>query len=350
MLRRFFLSTTAATVAAALAACTNSPTSSNASSSATDAGSAGAASPEASAMASGAAASGKKVTIGFSAPAADHGWLAAITKNAQNEAAKHSDVTLVMAEGGATSADQIGQIETLINRKVDVMVVLPTEGQALTAVAQRAMRAGIPVVNLDRIFSTPLAYRTWIGGDNYGMGVSAGNYIGQRLKQGKVVEIAGLDNLQLTKQRSAGFAAALKNYPGITLVARQAADFTPDGGEKVMANILQAQPHFDALWNHDDDQGIGVEAAIKNAHRTGFFMVGGAGSKRVMEEIKNGGLVSATVLYSPSMSGSAINLARLIALDRGESDLVEQAVPASITLYSAVVTKANVDRYLPVGF
>jgi ribose transport system substrate-binding protein len=29
------------------------------------------------------AAKGKQVTIGFSAPAADHGWIAAITKNAQ---------------------------------------------------------------------------------------------------------------------------------------------------------------------------------------------------------------------------------------------------------------------------
>ena len=44
------------------------------------------------------------------------------------------------------------------------------------------MDAGIPVINLDRIFDSPLAYRTWIGGDNYGMGVSAGNYIGERLR------------------------------------------------------------------------------------------------------------------------------------------------------------------------
>ena len=44
------------------------------------------------------------------------------------------------------------------------------------------MPAGIPVINLDRIFDSPLAYRTWIGGDNYGMGVSAGNYIGKQLR------------------------------------------------------------------------------------------------------------------------------------------------------------------------
>jgi ribose transport system substrate-binding protein len=295
-------------------------------------------------------AQGKKISMGFSAPGANHGWLAAITKNAKAQAAKYPDVDLALTEGNSTSAEQIGQIETLINRKVDVLVILPQEGQALTAVATKAMRAGIPVVNLDRIFSSPLAYRSWIGGDNYGMGVSAGNYIGQTLKAGKVVEIAGLDSLELTKQRSAGFAAALKGYPGITLVARQAADFTPDTGERVMANVLQAQPHIDAVWNHDDDQGIGVEAAIRNAHRTEFFMVGGAGSKHAMDVIRAGGIIRATVLYSPSMAASAITLARLIALGRGLSETAEKVVPSSITLYSAVVTKENVAQYADVGF
>ena len=44
------------------------------------------------------------------------------------------------------------------------------------------MKAGIPVVNLDRAFPDPLAYRLQIKGDNYGMGVAAGNYIGAQLK------------------------------------------------------------------------------------------------------------------------------------------------------------------------
>lgn len=296
------------------------------------------------------AQSGKKIKLGFSAPGANHGWLAAITKNAKAQAAKYPDVDLELTEGNSTSAEQIGQIETLINRKVDVLVILPQEGQALTAVATKAMRAGIPVVNLDRIFSSPLAYRTWIGGDNYGMGVSAGNYIGQTLKKGKVVEIAGLDSLQLTKQRSAGFADALKGYPGISVVARQAADFTPDTGERVMANVLQAQPHIDAVWNHDDDQGIGVEAAIRNAHRSEFFMVGGAGSKHAMDVIRSGGIIKATVLYSPSMAASAITIARLIGSGRGLAETAEKAVPSSITLFSAVVTKDNVAQYADVGF
>jgi ribose transport system substrate-binding protein len=119
-----------------------------------------------------------------------------------------------------------------------------------------------------------------------------------------------------------------------------------------MAQLLQAHPKIDAVWNHDDDQGIGVEAAIKQANRDkDFFMVGGAGSRRVMEQIKaDNGVVKATVLYSPSMASTAISLARLIGQGKGMEDLVEREVPSTVTTYSAVVTKDNVDQYLSVGF
>ena len=74
------------------------------------------------------------------------------------------------------------------------------------------------------------------------------------------------------------------------------------------------------MWNHDDDQGVGVLAAINQAGRNEFFMVGGAGSANAMREIKaDKGVLKATVTYSPSMASSAISLARLIAQGKGMS-------------------------------
>ncbi|WP_031510444.1 substrate-binding domain-containing protein [Streptomyces megasporus] len=297
---------------------------------------------------------GKPVTIGFAGPQADHGWLNAINEMAVGRAEKYSDVTLETTEGSNDTAQQIGQIETLINKKVDVLVVLPADGKALTQVGLKAMRAGIPVVNLDRIFASPQAYRCWVGGDNYGMGLNAGRYIGERLKDkknAKVVELAGLDNLELTRQRTQGFDDALKNYPNIEKVARQAAEFTVESGQAKMAQLLRAVPEFDALWNHDDDQGVGAERAIQQAGRDEFFMVGGAGSKHAMDAIKaDDTVLKATVLYPPTMAASAIDLARALGQGKGIGGLAEFEIPASLTLYSAVVTKDNVDRYLPTGF
>jgi ribose transport system substrate-binding protein len=297
---------------------------------------------------------GKKVTIGFAGPQADHGWLNAINENARERAGKYSDVTLDITEGSNDTAAQIGQVQTLINKKVDVLVILPTDGKALTRIGLAAMKAGIPVVNLDRIFASPQAFRCYIGGDNYGMGLNAGRYIGEKLKDkpnAKVIELAGVDSLELTKLRTQGFDDALKNYPNIKKVARQAADFTVESGQAKMAQLLQAQPQFDALWNHDDDQGVGALRAIAQAGRKDFLMVGGAGAKSAMDAIKkDDGVLKATVLYPPTMSASAIDLARALGQGKGIGGMSELEIPASVTLYSAVVTKENVDDYLPQSF
>src|ERR1044071_4155495 len=77
---------------------------------------------------------GKQVTIGFSAPAADHGWIAAITKNARAQAQKFSDVTLNATEGTNDVNQQIAHVESLLNAKVNVLVILPHDGKALTAI------------------------------------------------------------------------------------------------------------------------------------------------------------------------------------------------------------------------
>ncbi|WP_060906020.1 substrate-binding domain-containing protein [Streptomyces scabiei] len=297
---------------------------------------------------------GKAVTIGFAGPQADHGWLNAINQNAKSRAERYEDVTLEITEGSNDTAQQIGQIETLINKKVDVLVILPADGKALTQVGLKAMRAGIPVVNLDRIFNSPQAYRCWIGGDNYGMGLNAGTYIGEQLKDkgdARVIELAGLDNLELTKQRTQGFDDALKNYPNIKKVARQAAEFTVESGQAKMAQLLQAQSKFDALWNHDDDQGVGALRAIEQAGRDDFLMVGGAGALSAFQAIKkDDGVLKATVLYPPTMAASAIDLARALGQGKGVGGLAEFEIPSSLTLYSAVVDKDNVDQYMSTGF
>ena len=204
----------------------------------------GASSDAGAAASTDAAKPGEKVTIGFSGPAADHGWMGAINSAALKAAKGFSDVELVVAEGTNDASLQISQIETFINNKVDAIVMLPTDGAALTDVAIKAMQAGIPVVNVDREFSSTFAARTTVLGDNYGMGVSAGTYICNELggkKDAVVAEIAGIDSLPLTQDRSRGFKEALADC-GLTVANRVAADFTVQGGEAATSQLLASAP------------------------------------------------------------------------------------------------------------
>jgi len=298
-------------------------------------------------------APGDPIVIGFSAPAADHGWMGAITTAAEAEAAEYEDVELRVADGTNDVNVQISQIEGFINDGVDAIVLLPFDGAALTEVATKAMEAGIPVINVDREFSSPFAARSTVLGDNYGMGVSAGQYICEQLGDNPdavVAEIAGIDSLPLTQDRSQGFEDALSDC-GLDVDNRVAADFTVQGGEAATANLLQAAPQIDAIWNHDDDQGVGVLSAIENAGRDEFFMVGGAGSQQVMEHIQSGdSVLQATVVYPSTQAADGIKLARLVAHEKNMSDLASSGVPRTVQLFAPVVTQENVEQYLPTAF
>ena len=302
----------------------------------------------------GAAATGKTVSIIASVPPTDHGWLGAISKDAKAAAEKHDDVKFELLQA-ADADSQAQQIEQAIAKKPDVLVVLPQDGAALTPVAQKAERAGIPVVNIDRLFTTPDAATATILGDNYQIGSLAADYISDQLKcQGNVVEIQGLAGISVTTDRTKGFKDELKKkcpQGGIKIVASQPGDFNPDTGLKVMENILNAQKKIDAVYTHDDDMAQGVVQAIRNAGRDKeMFVTGVGGSEDAMKQIEEGGLYRATFLYNPNMAASAVNMARLIGLGQGFSELVPPEVPRQIVVPAAVVTKDNVAKYKQYAF
>ena len=294
------------------------------------------------------------VSIVASVPPTDHGWLGAISKNAKAAAEKYDDVDFRLLEA-ADADSQAQQIEQVISDKPDALVVLPQDGEALTPVAQKAEAAGIPVINVDRLFTAPDAATATILGDNYQIGVLAADYIGDKLKcKGNVVEIQGLAGISVTEERSKGFADQLKKAcpdGGVEIVAKQPGDFNPDTGLKVMENILQAQDQIDAVYTHDDDMAQGVVQAIRNADRDDeMFLTGVGGSQDAMDQIKEGGLYAATFLYNPNMAASAVNMARLIALGEGFPELVPPEVPRQIVVPAATVTKENVDDYEEYAF
>jgi ribose transport system substrate-binding protein len=81
-----------------------------------------------------------------------------------------------------------------------------------------------------------------------------------------------------------------------------------------------------------------------------MILTGAGGSQAAMERIQEGGVYAATFLYNPSMSASAVRVARLIALGEGFEELVEPEVPSRIELPASTVTQDNVDDYMDLAF
>lgn len=296
---------------------------------------------------------GKKVRITFSGPVADHGFLAAINSFAKKQAATYTDVDFKVLEAAADAPSQIAAVQTAIAEKPDALIIFPQDGDQLTGVGKAATAAGIPVINLDRKFNDQSAFRLFLAGDNYKVGFNAGQYIGGKLK-GKtdavIGEITGIQTLALTKERSQGFADALA-LSGLKVTRQVNAQFTVQSGQQAMANLLAAAPRLDAVFNHDDDQNIGSEAAAAQAGRTEFFIVGNACSNTMLKHIKAGDArIVADITFTPAISGTAVALARLIAQGRLPSDLAGLPVPSQMLIDSQLVTKDNVDQYAQFGW
>jgi ribose transport system substrate-binding protein len=297
--------------------------------------------------------SGQKITIGFSVPGTDHSWLGAIKRNAEVAAQSHPDVELVLTDGLNSSEKQMADIETLIRRKVDVIVMLPHSGKALTPAAKKIYDAGIPLVVLDRKIESEYFY-TYIGGDNFGIGQAAARYIGKKLNgSGNVVEVMGLAGISVTTERHQGFIQTLKaEFPKIKLLSSLAADFSADKGLTVTEALLQAHPNINAIYSHDDDMNVGVlRAVMESPRKDEILLTGAGGSKLMFENIKNDNTpVKASFLYNPAMAGSALNIARLIGFNNKMTELWEPEVPRQIIIRASEVTKENADQFMSLGY
>jgi ribose transport system substrate-binding protein len=343
--RRVLVTVAAVATGLTLTSCTSNSTGSSTN---TNAGSTASA-----ASGGGGSAPGKHVTIYFSGPVADHGFLAAINSFAKAQAAKYSDVTFKVLEAAADAPSQIAAVQTAIAAKPDALIIFPQDGDQLTGVGKAATAAGIPVINLDRKFNDASAYRMFLAGDNYKLGFNAGSYICGKLGSNKsavIGEITGIATLTLTKERSQGFKDSLA-ICGLKVSRQVNAAFTVQSGQQAMANLLAAAPHLDAVFNQDDDQNIGSEAAAKQANRKEFFIVGTACSNTMLKHIKAGDArIEADVTFTPAISATAVSMARLIAQGRTMDDLAGLPMPSNMLIDSNLVTKDNVAQYEKFGW
>lgn len=311
----------------------------------------------------------EKLKIGVSLPSPANQFVGAIIEAAEREAAKDTDnydITVVVSDSPGA---QVGAIEDLTQEKLDVLVVLPLESAPLTPICDQVFSEGTKIVILDRGILSG-SYTTFIAGDNYGIGVSAANYIGEQLNgQGKIVEIMGVP-CEIVTQRSDGFADTIaEKYPGIEVIAQATGDFSREPSLKAMEDILQAFDTIDAVYSHDDEQSLGIQIAVQNAGRESeMFLTGAGGNKAVFEGMMAGeGIIDASFIYSPTMGGTAVAVAKAIAsgtgleaaskddpwldmslIDMLGEDYLEQlngSVPEVITLSASTVTAENAEEF-----
>ena len=250
----------------------------------------------------------KKVKIGVSVPAADHGWTAGVGYWAKTEMEKYPDVEWIYATATEASK-QTSDIEDMMTQGIEALVLLPQEPATVGAVAKKVKERGIFLVNVDRSHKD-IPADVLLEGDNKAFGKSA-EYIVEKMKgKGNIVILRGVPSSVDTDRYEAAMAV-FKANPGIKVLAAQSGKWQQQPALEVMQSYLASFPQIDCVWASDDDMALGAEKAIKEAGRMNqMWILGGAGMKDVIKRVMDKDKIyPADVTYPPAMIAAGIAIA-----------------------------------------
>lgn len=259
------------------------------------------------------------------------------------EAARRLGVDLVVqaAEREVDVERQMQIVENLIQARVSAIALTPSGSREVVPAVGKANAAGIPVVIVDTrldgraVADAGVTTAGFVGSDNYHGGRLIGEYL-IRASGGraKIAILEGIPGHETGDSRIRGFRDAIKDHPGLVIVASQTANWEREQGFTVFQNILQAHPDLDTVFACNDMMALGAVEAIAAAGRTGRIRVLGFDAVEDARRALLAGTMEATVAQYPDEMGRVAVETALKAI-RGEP------VPADTVVRIGLVTKEN---------
>jgi ribose transport system substrate-binding protein len=152
-----------------------------------------------------------------------------------------------------------------------------------------------------------------------------------------VVILEGIPGHETGDSRVRGFREAIKDSPGIRIIASQPANWERDQGFTVFQNMLQANPDLDTVFACNDMMALGAIEAIAAAGKTGKIRVLGFDAVDDARKAIVAGTMEATVAQFPSEMGR-------IAVETALKAMKGEAVPADVTVRIGLITRENVSE------
>lgn len=266
------------------------------------------------------------VTIGLSISTLNNPFFVTLKEGAE-KAAKEAGAELIVVDAQDDSAKQLSDVEDLIQKKVDILLINPTDSHAVSSAVESANQAGIPVITVDREAEggETVAH---IASDNVSGGKMAGEYILEQLGgKGNIVELEGIPGTSAARDRGKGFHEAVDGKPGVKVVASQPADFNRAKGLNVMENILQSHKDIQAVFAHNDEMALGALEAIKAAKKE-ILVVGFDAIEDAVKAVEKGDM-AATIAQKPEEMG---RIAAEVAVKAAKGEKVEKFYPVELEL------------------
>lgn len=264
--------------------------------------------------------------IGVLIPPPTHGWPAGVGWWAEQTRDAYPEIDWRFQRG--TGEEQASHLETMLQRGLDALVILPSDSDAPVPAVRRAREQGVYVVSVDRGLRQPVA-DVYLAADNRVFGRISAEFMVEELDfQGKIVILRGLP-VQIDTERYESAMEVFNAHPGIEVLDAQAGNWNRQRAHEVMQTFLTQYDEIDAVWASDDDMALGVEQAIREAGRTDeMWILGGAGMKQIVKRVMDGDpLYPANVTYPPAMIAAGIHLAVAEVVYGGDEQSVADRIP-----------------------
>lgn len=266
-----------------------------------------------------------------------------IMSDAMQKAADASGDKLDLLDTKGDVPTELQQIEDLITRKPDAIVMQALDGAASQQAAKEVNAAGIPLFTLSTDFAegNTLKIESYIGVDDTEAGKIQGKYVNDQLPNGgKILYIVGTYGASWTDRRKAGFESVVNK--NITVAQEIQANGSRDEGKKVMEDMLQKfgpDAGISGVVCHNDEMCIGAASAIAEAKRQGEFkfVIGVDGTSAGYAAIKDGSM-TATVRQDSAGQGTK-------TIEVVNQFLAGQKIDSRYYLPWTLVDKANVSQF-----
>jgi ribose transport system substrate-binding protein len=247
------------------------------------------------------AAATSTATVGLAVSTLNNPFFVSLRNGAEAEAKKEG-IKLITVDAQDDPAKQQASVEDLIQKKVNVILINPTDSAAVANVVKEAVGKGIKVVSLDRSV-TGADVSAHIASDNVAGGKMAGEFLLEKLGgKGNIVELEGIAGSSAARERGQGFHQVVDGKADVKLLAKQPADFDRAKGLSVMENIIQGNKGVQGVFAHNDEMALGAVKAIQAAGLKNVVVVGFDATADAVAAVKAGTL-AATVQQQPELIG-----------------------------------------------
>jgi ribose transport system substrate-binding protein len=273
----------------------------------------------------------------------NHPFFVDMRRGAQ-EAADRLGVTLRVqaAEREIDVEKQMQIVENLIQTGIQALCITPSGSREIVSALVKARDAKVPIVVVDTRLDAKAAAdagvhaATFVGSDNYEGGKLAGEYMVKASGgNAKVAILEGIPGHETGDSRLRGFKDAVKDTPGISIVASQPANWERDQGFNVFQNMLQAHPEIDSVFACSDLMALGAIEALAAAGKAGKVRVVGFDALDDAKKAIAAGTMAASVAQFPSEMGR-VAVENAVKVIRGETP------PPDINVKLELVTKDTV--------